>query len=729
MPAGPVLSARLSGVTAAGTTASPAGPVRSARLSGVTPPAKAAGASARADATTATAVVMRVERYIMTLLCRRSSNDRFGEIFQIERPEIVTARMTDAVTVTPAPEILARCRSASTCSERPTSRWTASRSASTHERPWRSSRTSRSVRGPQSRDALVDLLWPDADPDRGRAALRRTLSTLRSALGGRWVEVSRAAVALEVEPDAVDLHRFRRLARQAGDGAGAIQPLSVAVELHRGDLLAGFGLRDSVRFDDWQRDAAAELRAELERALDRLAAALEAAARPADAVPHARRRLALDPLHEPAHRSLIRLYAASGHRAEALTQYRECVRVLDRELGVRPLPETTELYNAVNEGQILVAEAPAAAPAVAAVQVAARPLVGRDREWRVLLAEYEACGADGRLVVLEGEPGVGKTRLGEELLAAARDRGHLVVAVRSYEGEAGIAFGLVAAAIRSALAVAGAEPLAGISEHSRAEAARLVPELGDVGAASPDSLAAQHRLHDGLANVLAALVASDPPGVLFLDDLQLADPASLAMVAYLVHRLAGRPMLVVAAWRSEEIGSEQATLRRSAHRVIRLGRLGRADVAELAEAAGVGEHAQRLFDETEGLPLFVVEYLAALGRIPRTMPSRWVCARSSPRGWTRPARPPRSSSPPPPSSGDRSTSTRSARRPDAARRRRRPGSTSSPGAAFWSSEAAATSSPTRSCSRSCTSRRAWRDAACCTGVSRRRSRPATAPPR
>jgi DNA-binding SARP family transcriptional activator len=466
--------------------------------------------------------------------------------------------------------------------------------------------------GPQSRDALVDLLWPDADPDRGRAALRRTLSTLRSALGGRWVEVSRAAVALEVEPDAVDLHRFRRLAREAGDGAGAIEPLSAAVELHRGDLLAGFGLRDSVRFDDWQRDAAAELRAELERALDRLAAALEAAARPADAVPHARRRLALDPLHEPAHRSLIRLYAASGHRAEALTQYRECVRVLDRELGVRPLPETTELYNAVNEGQILAAEAPAAVPAVAAVQVAARPLVGRDREWRLLLAEYEACGADGRLVVLEGEPGVGKTRLGEELLAAARDRGHLVVAVRSYEGEAGIAFGLVAAAIRSALEVAGAEPLAGISEHSRAEAARLVPELGDVGAASPDSLAAQHRLHDGLANVLAALVASEPPGVLFLDDLQLADPASLAMVAYLVHRLAGRPMLVVAAWRSEEIGAEQATLRRSAHRVIRLGRLGRADVAELAEAAGVGEHAQRLFDETEGLPLFVVEYLAAL---------------------------------------------------------------------------------------------------------------------
>ena len=196
--------------------------------------------------------------------------------------------------------------------------------------------------GPQSRDLLVDLLWPDAAPDRGRAALRRTLSTLRSALGQRWVTVSRAAVGLDVEPDAVDVGRFRSLVAGAGDGPAAIAPLSSAVALHRDDLLAGFGLRDSVRFDDWQRDAAGELRAELERALDRLVSALETAGQADAAIPHARRRLALDPLQEPAHRSLMHLYAASGRRAEALTQYRDCVRVLDRELGVRPLPETTD---------------------------------------------------------------------------------------------------------------------------------------------------------------------------------------------------------------------------------------------------------------------------------------------------------------------------------------------------------------------------------------------------
>jgi predicted ATPase len=286
------------------------------------------------------------------------------------------------------------------------------------------------------------------------------------------------------------------------------------------------------------------------------------------------------------------------------------VRVLDRELGVRPLFETTELYNAVNEGR---SPEPPGSNVAEPPPLPTRPLVGREREWTALTSEHEACAADGRLVILEGEAGVGKTRLGEELLAAARGRGYVAVAARSHEGEAGIGFGLVATAIRAALHAAGDGPLAGVAAHWRAEVARLVPEVaGGEAPAGGDSLAAQQRLHEGLVHVLAALIASEPTGVLFLDDLQLADPASLAMIGYLVHRLAGRPMLVVAAWRSEEIGADHAVLRRSAARAVRLGRLTHDDVAELATAAGLGEHAPHLFDETEGLPLFVVEYLAAM---------------------------------------------------------------------------------------------------------------------
>src|SRR5207244_9403972 len=182
--------------------------------------------------------------------------------------------------------------------------------------------------GAHGRDLLVELLWPDTDPDRGRAALRRTLSALRSGLGQRWLTVDRSAIALDADPDGIDVSRFRRLVATAGHGEPAIAPLEQAVALHRGELLAGFGLRDSATWADWQRAASRGVRAELEATLDRLVAELSAAGRAGEAIPHATRRLALDELHEPAHRSLIALYAATGHRAEALHQYRECVRVL-----------------------------------------------------------------------------------------------------------------------------------------------------------------------------------------------------------------------------------------------------------------------------------------------------------------------------------------------------------------------------------------------------------------
>ena len=245
--------------------------------------------------------------------------------------------------------------------------------------------------------------------------------------------------------------------------------------------------------------------------------------------------------------------------------------------------------------------------------VTARPLVGRKGELRTLVSEHEACETDGRLVVIEGEAGVGKTRLGEELVDAARAAGKVAVAARSHEGEAGIGFGLVAAALRAALDAAGEGPLAQIPPHWRAEAARLVPEV-----ASRDAVAAATASPPSSACTRGSPTCSPawspgPPGVLFLDDLQLANPASLGVIGYLVRRLAGRPMLVVAAWRAEEIGADHAVLRRSAHRVIRPGRLSREDVAELAAAAGLEERAPHVFDETEGLPLFVVEYLAAVG--------------------------------------------------------------------------------------------------------------------
>lgn len=464
--------------------------------------------------------------------------------------------------------------------------------------------------GAQGRDPLVDLLWPELEPERGRAALRRTLSTLRSALDGRWLEADRSAARLECDIDAVDVARFRSLARHE-DARHLIE----AVALHRGELLAGFGLRDSARFDDWQRDRAAELRGELELALDRLVSVLATAGRSDEAIPHAQRRLALDPLYEPAHRALIRLYAASGHRAEAVRQYRECVRVLDRELGVRPLPETTELYDAVNEGATVAW--PRAARGSAPVSTVATPgrlrMVGRERELGMLHAAFAASRNAGRLVVIEGEAGVGKTRLAEEFLAGIDKNDGVGLTVRAHEGESALPFGLAASLLRAALEDGREARLAEVPAHWRAEAARLVPDLGTPEAAAGDGPGAQQRLHEGLVQVLCALLGR---AAVMLDDLQSADAASVAMLGYLIRRLGDRPLLLVAAWRPEEAGEQLGLLRRSAAQTVRLARLGRGEVAELATGAGVERHAGWLYEETEGLPLFVAEYLVALAADP-----------------------------------------------------------------------------------------------------------------
>ena len=195
---------------------------------------------------------------------------------------------------------------------------------------------------PIARDSLAELLWPEADPEGGRGALRRTLSTLRSGLGAGWLEIDRSQVALAHGNMEVDVASFR-LRVASGDRAS----LADAIALYRGDFLEGFALRDSAPFDEWQLLEAEALRAELADALRRLVSLESAEGRPPQAVAAARRLLALDRLDEAAHRSLMRLHAANGDRSAVDRQYREVVRLLDAELGVAPSLETTQLRDAL----------------------------------------------------------------------------------------------------------------------------------------------------------------------------------------------------------------------------------------------------------------------------------------------------------------------------------------------------------------------------------------------
>lgn len=458
-----------------------------------------------------------------------------------------------------------------------------------------------------SRDHLATLLWPEADQSRARSALRRTLSALNAALGGRGLVIERESLRFRPGEVWVDVLAFREAAA-SDDPAEWIAAADLASS---GELLAGFVLRDSPAFDDWQLAAADDVRRELGVVLERLA---DPAVTPdvERAIGFAKRWIDLDPLHEAAHRTLMRLFAAAGDRAAALRQYRACVACLDRELGVEPLPETTELYESIRESRpVQPLEQP-----TEAVPVQDLPFVGRDAEVSVVTDAFAAVRTSGRLVAIAGEAGIGKTRLATEALAGLRERA-VVIEARAHPEEERLAFGTCVELLRAI----PQERLASVPAGALAETARLVPELSEpelsekVPVRTPaDPPGARRRLLEAVADVLAA--AAD---VIFVDDAQWADGSSRDVIRFLVRRLERRGCLVVLAWRSEEVHAGHPLHRmladgkrsRLATEIV-LDRLTEDDVAALAASVDASDEVRgALFDQTAGVPFFVAEYLRA----------------------------------------------------------------------------------------------------------------------
>jgi DNA-binding SARP family transcriptional activator len=479
-----------------------------------------------------------------------------------------------------------------------------------------------------SRERLAAWLWPEADTARARASLRRTLS-VTAAAAGPGLRVTRAAVALDLGRVQVDVTDFEALA--AGPDAGS---LDRAARLYRDDFLAGFALRDCPEFDDWQAATADRLRQRLATVLDRLVAACAAAGDLDRAVAHAQRWQALDPLHEPAHQALIRLLAWTGQRSAALRQYRALVRILDTELAVRPLPETTRLYDDVRAGRLApaperaAAAGPAPAPdrAVSGPGPAGWPLVGRQDELHALHAAWRGVGAGGRVVTVLGAAGCGKTRLLEEFRGEVQAAGGVVLAARCHDGESELPFVLAADLLRTALSVCPELP-ARLPAHTAAMTGRLCPELA---ADYPDDLApldspmALTRLYGAIGEALRTAASpglSGPPaGVIVAEDAHWADGPSLDLLAYLVRRLPGWPLLLVISWsteHAERLRGLRAALSEAADTsrgtVVEPAPLREEEVRDLLLRSGVRDaDVGRLLAQTRGLPMLVREYVEGL---------------------------------------------------------------------------------------------------------------------
>ena len=502
------------------------------------------------------------------------------------------------------------------------------------------------------REAISTFLWPEADESHGRAALRRTLSTLNKALDGPFLEASRDQIGLRAgAPLWVDISEFRQLVGGCNLHLGAaqencsacVQALSRAADLARGDFMEGFSLRDSALFDNWQFYQSETLRREQANVLQKLATAQARQGQYERAITTAHHWLTLDPLLEDAHRLLIQLYAWSGERNAALRQYRECVRILDQELGVPPLDETTLLYQAVLEERSLLHPPSSQAdhpPSIIQTgpQISATPpqmgrpphypLVGRSLESSALLRAYQSVRENGCLGILMGENGIGKTRLAQEFIAYAESTGAICLSTRCYPGESELAYGPLIDGLRSALKSDNTARLAHLEPHWISEASRLIPELSALVPGLPqptalDSPGAQIRLFESLLQLLMALYSGPQTGILFFDDLHWSDSATLDMLAYLSRRLSGRSIFILLTWRPEPTPfrpklEELAFQARQNGILLNLNRLTQAQIADLVRQISdrdlkLPENLeQQLFRESEGLPLFVVEYLTAL---------------------------------------------------------------------------------------------------------------------
>jgi DNA-binding SARP family transcriptional activator len=446
---------------------------------------------------------------------------------------------------------------------------------------------------PQRRDRVAYLLWPDSTEQQARTNLRHVLHTLRAAVPDADRYLNATAHSLTLREFSADIAAFDAALAEAGDD---VERLREAADLYSGDLLDGW-------YDDWLAADRDRYRQRAMAALDRLVALLEKRGELDAALRYAERARAVDRLAEGPYRALMRLHDALGDRARAVRVYHECVAALEEELGVAPSGETQALYEAL-------LPTGGSTPRTSGVTA----FVGRRAERRRLTELWrETAAGPAHLVVVTGEPGVGKTRLVEEFRHWAADRGATTASARSYAAEGALAYAPVVTWLRG---LGVSRWRARLPAAHLAALAPLLPELSIEPA--PPEPGSRLRLFDAMAR---ALHAGAGRVLLVADDLHAADSPTLQFLHYLLRAELDAPLLVVATARLAETDAGHplhgllAGLRALGRcSELSLRRLDRAETAALARRLGHalgGADADRLHTETDGNPLFVVEALRA----------------------------------------------------------------------------------------------------------------------
>jgi DNA-binding SARP family transcriptional activator len=486
---------------------------------------------------------------------------------------------------------------------------------------------------PLGTERLIDELWGERPPATATKTMQVNISRLRKALGGRpgMLVTRERGYELRVDPEAIDARRFERLIVAGRRELAGQRPDRALSLLEEGLLLWRGSPLVELAYEPFAHDEIARLEELHVGALEELAEAKLALGRHGEVVGALERLIREHPYRERLRAQLMLALYRCDRQADALQAYQDARRRLVEELGIEPGQRLRELERAILAQDIELAipdHASAAARVESDVEAPATVFVGRRRELAELVAGVDdACAGHGRLFLLIGEPGIGKSRLAEELARDARPRGVRLLVGRCWEAGGAPAYWPWVQALRSYVVESDRDELVRQVGSEAAAIAPILPELHDLVGALPtkmpvDSEGARFRLFHATAGFLRR-ASEARPIVLLLDDLHAADTPSLLMLQFLARELGSMRVLVVAAMRDvDPVPGEPLTAmlaevaREPVTRRVSLSGLNETDVAEYLELAASeiasSELAADLYAETEGNPLFVAETVRLL---------------------------------------------------------------------------------------------------------------------